>query len=199
MAEGRGRTFSALVREGIVPSSHQPAFRRQIPVAWSNLITGRTRGTRHLRFHPSRSRTLATLFFGFASEPPTHAFIGQWSFLLERQRRSTPPVQAFWERLGHYCSPNTIFSYAVEFFLREIHVDILWSGMGNPDLRGSYGTFSFYRDPITASVSREGGSDHSGKVDESQVTTHLIGSGQHVFSQRVPAGARTCHGFVDPL
>ena len=48
--------------------------------------------------------------------------------------------------------------------------------MGTPDLRGSYGTFSFYTDdPMTAAGVVEGGQIIPVQVEESQVAAKLIG------------------------
>jgi len=50
------------------------------------------------------------------------------------------------------------------------------SGMGTPDLRGTYGTFTFYTDdPTAAAGAVEGGEVVQVEVKENRVDTHLIG------------------------
>jgi predicted AlkP superfamily phosphohydrolase/phosphomutase len=71
--------------------------------------------------------------------------------------------------------------------------------MGTPDLRGSYGTFSFYTDdPIATSGAVEGGQVIPVQVESSRVTANLIGP-DNSFRKGNPATMEPFSVAVDPV
>ena len=116
-------------------------------------------------------KTLQPYFSASRVEPPKHGIhLGSWVIPLgggsaEQLRQG----KAFWEILDDHGVPNTIFRMPSNFPPVKSKGSTL-SGMGTPDLRGSYGTFSFYTDdPMTAAGAVEGGQIIPVQVEESQV------------------------------
>jgi predicted AlkP superfamily phosphohydrolase/phosphomutase len=73
------------------------------------------------------------------------------------------------------------------------------SGMGTPDLRGSYGTFSFYTDdPLKTAGAVEGGQIVPVEVKESQVSANLVGP-DNTFRKGSPPALEPFTVSVDPL
>ncbi|MGZ4730652.1 MAG: alkaline phosphatase family protein, partial [Terriglobales bacterium] len=105
---------------------------------------------------------------------------------------------AFWETLDDYGVPNTILLMPSNFPPVKAKGYTL-SGMGTPDLRGSYGTFSFYTDdPMTAAGVVEGGQIIPVQVDDSQVTAKLIGPA-NTFRKGSPPTLEPFKVSIDPL
>ena len=71
--------------------------------------------------------------------------------------------------------------------------------MGTPDLRGTYGTFSFYTDDPTATPGAvEGGQVIPVQVENSRVTANLIGP-DNTFRKGSPPATESFSVAVDPL
>src|SRR5262249_30656784 len=177
MAEGKMPNFSALAQKGsfhTLTTSIPP----QSPVAWSNLITGMNAGGHGIfDFIHRDPQTMQPYFSTSRVEPPRHAIhLGNWTIPLgsgkaEQLRRG----RAFWEVLDDYGIPNTVIRIPANFPPIKAK-GLTLSGMGTPDLRGSYGTFSFYTDdPMASTGMVEGGQIIPVQVEESQVKANLIG------------------------
>ena len=83
-------------------------------------------------------------------------------------------AKAFWQILDQYGIPNTVFRIPANFppVNAKGHT---FSGMGTPDLRGSYGTFSFYTDDLMATAGPvEGGEIIPVQVKDFQVKANLV-------------------------
>ena len=200
MAEGKMPNFSALARKGsfrLLTTSIPP----QSPVAWSNLITGLNAGGHGIfDFIHRDPKTLQPYFSASRVEPPKHGIhLGSWVIPIgggsaEQLRQG----KAFWERLDDYGVPNTIFRMPSNFPPVKSKGHTL-SGMGTPDLRGSYGTFSFYTDdPMTAAGAVEGGQIIPVRVEESQVAAKLIGP-DNTFRKGSPPTLEPFTVSIDPL
>ena len=73
------------------------------------------------------------------------------------------------------------------------------SGMGTPDLRGTYGTFTFYTDdPTAAAGAVEGGEVVQVEVQNNRVTTNLIGP-ENTFRKNSPPATEPFTVALDPL
>ena len=147
MDEGVMPHFSRLAAEGDLRAcgtSTPP----QSPVAWSNFITGRDPGGHGIfDFIHRRPDTMLPMLSLAETRPPARFFkLGQWKFPrtggeVELLRRGTP----FWEPLVDAGVDVTIFKMPSNFppsggDMRSI------SGMGTPDILGTYGIFSYYTD-----------------------------------------------------
>ena len=200
MAENKMPNFSALIEKGsfrLLTTSIPP----QSPVAWSNLITGMNAGGHGIfDFIHRDPKTLQPYFSASRVEPPKHGIhLGNWVIPIgggtaEQLRQG----KAFWETLDDYGVPSTIFRMPSNFPPVKTKGRSL-SGMGTPDLRGSYGTFSFYTDdPVTAAGVVEGGQIIPVRVEDSQVTAKLIGP-DNTFRKGSPPTLEPFTVSIDPL
>ena len=173
----------------------------QSPVAWSNLITGMNAGGHGIfDFIHRDPKTLALYFSASKVEGPKHSIhLGSWEFPLgggtaEQLRKGT----AFWQILDEHRIPNTIFRIPSNFPPVAAKGKTL-SGMGTPDLRGTYGTFSFYTDdPAATAGAVEGGQVIPVQVENSRVTANLIGP-HNSFRKGSPAALELFSVAVDPV
>ena len=200
MAEGKMPNFSRLASEGSfreLGTSIPP----QSPVAWSNLITGMNAGGHGIfDFIHRDPKTLEPYFSASRVEGPKHALhLGSWVIPLgggsaEQLRKGT----AFWEILDQHHIPNVVFRIPSNFPPVSAKGETL-SGMGTPDLRGTYGTFSFYTDdPTQAAGPVEGGQIIPVEVENSRVTANLIGP-DNSFRNGTPPALEPFSVAVDPL
>jgi predicted AlkP superfamily phosphohydrolase/phosphomutase len=200
MAEGKMPNFSTLARTGsfrLLTTSIPP----QSPVAWSNLITGMNPGGHGIFDFIHRDPTTMQPYFSISRvEPAKHQInLGRWVIPLgsgtaEQLRHG----KAFWEILDHYGIPNTVFRIPANFPPVKAKGYTL-SGMGTPDLRGTYGTFSFYTDDPMANVGAvEGGQVIPVRVENSEVAARLIGP-DNTLRKGSPAATEPFTVSIDPL
>ena len=200
MAEGKMPNFSRLAAQG--------SFRRlttsippQSPVAWSNLITGMNAGGHGVfDFIHRDPKTLQPYFSTSRVEGPKHSVsIGSWVMPLgsgsaEQLRQG----KAFWEFLDENRIPNSIYRIPANFPPISAQGKTL-SGMGTPDLRGTYGTFTFYTDDLNAVAGAvEGGEIVQIEVQNNRVSSSLIGPA-NTFRKNSPPAAEPFTIDVDPL
>jgi len=200
VAEGKMPNFSALLQKGSfreLTTSIPP----QSPVAWSNLITGMNAGGHGIfDFIHRDPRTMEPYFSASQVQPPKHGIhLGSWVIPLgsgsaEQLRHG----KAFWEILDEHGIPNTVFRIPANFPPVKARGYTL-SGMGTPDLRGSYGTFSFYTDdPMAAAGAVEGGEIIPVQLEDWQVKAKLIGP-DNTFRKGSPPATEAFIVSVDPL
>jgi predicted AlkP superfamily phosphohydrolase/phosphomutase len=200
MREGKMPNFSRLAEQGsfrLLTTSIPP----QSPVAWSNLITGMNAGGHGIfDFIHRDPKTLELYFSASRVEGPKHAIhLGSWVIPLgggsaEQLRKG----KAFWEILDQHGVPNTVFRIPANFPPVPAKGETL-SGMGTPDLRGTYGTFSFYTDDPTAVAGAvEGGQVIPVQVENSQVRANLIGP-DNTFRKGSPPATEPFAVAIDPL
>jgi predicted AlkP superfamily phosphohydrolase/phosphomutase len=200
MAEGKMPNFARLAEQG--------SFRRlttsippQSPVAWSNLITGMNAGGHGIFDFIHRDPKTFELHFSTSRvEGPKHSFhLGSWVIPLgggsaEQLRHG----KAFWEILDEQNVPNYVYRIPANFPPIPAKGNTL-SGMGTPDLRGTYGTFTFYTDDPTAAVGAiEGGEVVQVEVKNSQVASNLIGP-DNTLRKNSPPVTEPFTVDVDPL
>ncbi len=200
MGEGKMPNFAKLEARGDfrpLKTSIPP----QSPVAWSNLITGMNAGGHGIfDFIHRDPKTLGLYFSASRVEGPKHAIhLGSWEIPLgggsaEQLRKGV----AFWQILDQHGIPNTIFRIPSNFPPVAAKGKTL-SGMGTPDLRGTYGTFSFYTDdPAAVAGAVEGGQIIPVQVENSRVTANLIGP-DNSFRKGSPSSVESFSVAVDPL
>ena len=200
MQEGIMPNFSRLARDGSfrqLTSSIPP----QSPVAWANMLTGMNAGGHGIfDFIERDPRTLALYFSTSRVEPPSHGFqIGNWFIPFGGGRaEQLRHGKAFWEFLDDYGIPNTVFRIPSNF--PPVKADgYTLSGLGTPDLRGGYGTFSYYTDDVMATAGPvEGGEIIPVKVENWQVTANLIGP-DNTFRTGSPPAVQPFKASIDPL
>lgn len=151
----------------------------QSPVAWSTFITGLDPGAHGIFdfVHRDPATRLPYLSTTRTAGASLALPLGTWQLPLsagrvESLRRGTP----FWERLEARGVPTTIIRMPANFppsgtATREL------SGMGTPDLLGTYGTFAFYTSEPFAFAGQpvSGGVVHHVRVREGRVQAALEG------------------------
>jgi predicted AlkP superfamily phosphohydrolase/phosphomutase len=151
----------------------------QSPVAWSTFITGLDPGGHRIFDFVHRDpKTMLPYLSTTKTESATRSVgVGRWQLPLssgtvELLRRGQP----FWELLEGRGVPTTIIRMPANFppsgtATREL------SGMGTPDLLGTYGTFSFYTsEPYAfAGQTLSGGTVYNVRVREGRVRSNLEG------------------------
>jgi predicted AlkP superfamily phosphohydrolase/phosphomutase len=200
MREGKMPNFAKLEAQGDFRQL-RTSIPPQSPVAWSNLITGMNAGGHAIfDFIHRDPKTLRLYFSASRVEGPKHAIhLGSWAIPLgggsaQQLRKGV----AFWQLLDQHGIPNTIFRIPSNFPPVAAKGKTL-SGMGTPDLRGTYGTFSFYTDdPAAVAGEVEGGQIISVLVENSRVTANLIGP-DNSFRKGSPAAEEPFSVAVDPL
>jgi predicted AlkP superfamily phosphohydrolase/phosphomutase len=200
MAEGKMPNFARLAAQG--------SFRRlttsippQSPVAWSNMITGMNAGGHGVFDFIHRDPKTLQLYFSTSKvEGPKHSLhVGSWVIPLgggtaEQLRHG----KAFWEILDEHGVPNYVYRIPANFPPIVAKGKTL-SGMGTPDLRGTYGTFTFYTDDPTAAVGTlEGGEIVQVEVKNNRVATNLIGPDNSFRRNSLPS-TEPFTVDVDPL
>jgi len=200
ISEGKLPNFAKLQAEGDfrpLTTSIPP----QSPVAWSNLITGMNAGGHGIfDFIHRDPKTLSLYFSASKVEEPKHSIhLGSWSIPLgggsaEQLRHGA----AFWQILDQHGIPNAVFRIPSNFPPVPTKGKTL-SGMGTPDLRGTYGTFSFYTDdPMATPGAVEGGQVIPVQVQNYRVTASLIGP-NNSFLKGNPAATEPFSVAVDPV
>ena len=200
MAEGKMPNFSRLAAQGSyrhLTTSIPP----QSPVAWSNLITGLNAGGHGIFDFIHRDPKNFQLYFSTSKvEGPAHSFsIGKWVVPLgsgsaEQLRHG----KAFWEILDENRVHNFVYRIPANFPPIDAKGKTL-SGMGTPDLRGTYGTFTFYTDDPAAAVGAvEGGEVVQVEVKNNRVSSSLIGP-NNTFLKTAPPATEPFTVDVDPL
>ena len=145
MAAGRMPNFSRLAASGSfapLATSIPP----QSPVAWSSFITGLEPHDHGIFDFVHRDPATLTPYLSTTrTEPPRRKItIGSWQLPISNGSvTSLRHGQPFWEQLEEHGVPTTVIRMPANFppsgtATREL------SGMGTPDILGTYGTFSFY-------------------------------------------------------
>jgi predicted AlkP superfamily phosphohydrolase/phosphomutase len=151
----------------------------QSPVAWSSFITGLDPGEHGIFDFVHRDpKTMLPYLSTTRTESAERTIqFGRWRLPLssgkvELLRRGQP----FWEQLESRGIATTIIRMPANFppsgtATREL------SGMGTPDLLGTYGTFSFYTSDPGAFADEEpsGGVLHRVRIREGRVSAYLEG------------------------
>lgn len=147
MAEGRLPNFSRLAKEGdykTLGTSIPP----QSPVAWSNFITGMNPGGHGIYDFIHRD---PAMMIPISSTTKTEGSnntvkLGKWVIPLSSGHvKNLRQGKAFWNVLEEHNVPTTVFKVPANFPPVKSEGKTL-SGMGTPDLLGTFGTFSFYTD-----------------------------------------------------
>jgi len=145
MARGRMPNFARLAASGTF-SPLGTSIPPQSPVAWSNFITGLDPGGHGIfDFIHRDPKTMVPYLSTTKTEPASWSIkIGKWQFPLssgkvELLRHGTP----FWGLLERHGIESTIVRMPANFPPSGEASHEL-SGMGTPDILGTYGTFSFY-------------------------------------------------------
>jgi len=131
----------------------------QSPVAWSTFITGMDPDGHRLYDFVHRDPDTYQPFSSMTkTEEPAHTLsLGPYLFPLSKAHVTAQRHgQAFWQILAGHDVPVTVIHMPTNY--PPIEAGKAIAGMGTPDLRGTFGTFTFYTDdPEELSRSVSGG------------------------------------------
>ncbi len=187
MREGMLPTFSRIARDGYfgpLGTSTPP----QSPVAWANFITGANPG-RHGIFdfiHRDPATYLPYLSTSRSEPADKSVTVGDYVIPLSSGKiHDLRKGRAFWEILEDYEIPATVFKMPSNFPPTATR-QRTFSGMGTPDILGTYGIFSYYTDqPVEIDTDLGGGKIHTVSVDNHTVKAALVGP-QNTYRKGTP-------------
>jgi predicted AlkP superfamily phosphohydrolase/phosphomutase len=177
------------VMEGVMPNFLQliytGSFRKmtssippQSPVAWSDFAIGASAGIHGIFDFIHRDPETMTPYLSSStiSEASNTFQIGDWRIPLgsgeAKQLREGKP---FWEYLGEAGIPCTIFKLPGNFPVASKTAKCV-SGMGTPDLLGSYGTFAYFTsDPPDDLQDVTGGVVIPVHIIDNKISAEMIG------------------------
>jgi len=178
MAEGKLPNFSRVAAQGSF-SALGTSVPPQSPVAWSNFITGMDSGGHGIYDFVHRDPSSMIPYLSTSRTEPggTTIKLGRWQIPLsggsiELLRRG----QAFWEVLESHGIETTIVRMPANF-PPSGSASYELSGMGTPDILGTYGTFSFYTSELFAFSGEDvsGGEIYEVDVFDNVVEASLYG------------------------
>ena len=151
----------------------------QSPVAWSTVITGMTPGGHGVFDFVHRHPEDVTPFSSMADAIPPEYTLEIGDIVIPLTGGETIPLrkgQAFWEKLGEANIPTTMMKMPTDFPPLPATNGAV-SGMGTPDMLGSFGTFQFFTDDPAEYVREEvsGGEIYRVDVLGEHVSTALYG------------------------
>ncbi|RKY85221.1 hypothetical protein DRQ09_07560 [candidate division KSB1 bacterium] len=175
--EGKMPNFKKLKEEGSfskLGTSHPP----QSPVAWSNFITGMNPGGHGIFDFIHRDPKSFTPYLSTSKvEPPGKTIkIGKLIIPLSAGKvELLRKGKAFWEILEDNGIPTTVFKIPSNFPPKpKSHRSI--SGMGTPDILGTYGQYSFYTSNMSPEMENlTGGKVYKIQIKEDHFTSSLPG------------------------
>ncbi|MCU0243151.1 MAG: alkaline phosphatase family protein [Acidobacteria bacterium] len=199
--EGRLPAFRRLLEQGGDFRPLGTSLPPQTPVAWSNFITGMDPGGHAIfDFFNRDPKTYVPVFSA------TETTGGGRSIRLGRtliplsggQVRNLRKGRAFWQVLEDRGIPATVFKMPSNYPPVESEQRTL-AGMNTPDLKGSYGIFSYYTNASAAVVQEAGG---GGRVYDvfvvgDRVEAELKGP-TNAFKVGAPEAAVPFQVFLDP-
>lgn len=171
MDEGKLPNFRRLAEQGAF-SRLQTSLPPQSPVAWSNFIAGTDPGGHGIfDFMHRDPQTYIPIFSGTSSEEAkTTVKVGKWILPLRGGSiKNLRRGHAFWQVLEENDIPATVFKMPANYPPVETRQRTL-SGMGTPDLAGSYGRFNYYTTKFTEINEDVGG----GRVHEVYVIGNRV-------------------------
>ena len=160
------------------------------PVAWSNFITGMDPGGHGIFDFIHRDPKTLTPYLSTSRAEGSGKTIrlGEWVFPLSGgQVNLLRKGRAFWEVLEEKGIPTSVSRIPANFPPVEAGGRSL-SGMGTPDIQGTYGTFSFYTDqPPPNAENLSGGRVYEVTELNHRIEARLYGPTNTFRAQPVPA------------
>ena len=196
--EGAMPNFSRLIETGDFKTCGT-SIPPQSPVAWSNFITGQDPGGHRIYdfIHRDPDTLIPMLSISKASPPERFLRFGDWKLprsdgdiaLLRRGR-------AFWEYLADAGIDTTVFKMPSNFPPVDCRVRSI-SGMGTPDILGTYGIFGYYTTDPRENTDIGGGRIVPVSLDNNRLTADINGP-PNLFREGDPESKATFETIVDP-
>ncbi len=199
MAEGRLPNFAKLAESGDfkeLGTSNPP----QSPVAWSNFITGMNPGGHGIYdfIHRDPKTMLPKSSTTESIGANKTIKVGKWILPISGgEVKNLRQGRAFWNYLEDQDVPTTVFRVPANYPPVESKGSAL-SGMGTPDLAGTFGTFSFYTDdPPPNRNDIAGGVVYPVRLSNNTFESKLVGP-QNTFLEKEPEATTPFTVWVDP-
>jgi predicted AlkP superfamily phosphohydrolase/phosphomutase len=198
MAEGRMPNFMALRERGGF-SRLETSVPPQSPVAWSNFITGMNPGGHGIYDFIARDPEtyLPYLSTTVTGEAKKTVKLGKYIIPLSKGKVTLlRKGKAFWEILEAHGIPTVVLRMPSNFppigkTTRAI------SGMGTPDILGTYGTFSFYSTRPYVLSPETGGTIIVVSAFDNKVDTKIMGPANS-FLEDSPRAEIPMTVYIDP-
>jgi predicted AlkP superfamily phosphohydrolase/phosphomutase len=149
----------------------------QSPVAWSNFTTGMNPGGHGIFdfIHRDPETMMPYLSAAQAMAPQRWWKVGGWKLprdesIVVNLRQGT----AFWERLSEAGVDVTIFKIPSNFPPVDCEAHCL-SGMGTPDILGTYGIFTYFTDDMFTNTDLSGGRVETVRIRKNHFESRLYG------------------------
>lgn len=199
--EGKLPNFERLIKTGDfkpLGTSIPP----QSPVAWSDFTTGMNPGGHGIFdfIHRDPQTMLPYLSTSKTESAEKTISIGSWIIPLSSGKVTLlRHGKAFWEYLEEKGVPTTIFRVPANFPTVESDMPVYQlSGMGTPDIQGTYGTFSYYTDEqIEKYGDISGGKIFPVRVSGNKIDAQLPGP-QNTLKKGNPHTVVDFSVYVDP-
>ncbi len=149
----------------------------QSPTAWASVITGTNPGKHGIFDFIQRDPQTYLPHLSIArTETSGRALsLGDWKIPLSgAQVQSSREGKAFWEHLCAQGVPCSIYRIPTNFPPRATGAQEL-AGLGAPDLRGTYGEFSYYTDAPSVEQDISGGTVERVTVWNNHIRARLVG------------------------
>lgn len=177
MGEGKMPNFARVARNGYfgpLGTSTPP----QSPVAWANFIAGSNSGRHGIFDFIHRDPDTYLPYLSTSRSEPAQRTITVGDYVIPLSSGKIHDLRkgrAFWEVLEDYEVPATVFKMPSNFPPTATR-QRTFSGMGTPDILGTYGIFSYYTDePVEIDPDLGGGKVHTVSLDKHTVRASLIG------------------------
>ncbi len=172
------------------------------PVAWATFTTGMNPGGHGIFDFVHRDPDTMTPYLSTtkAEAPARTIKIGNWVVPLSSGSiKLLREGKAFWQVLQEHGIPTTVV-HAPANFPPAASTGEQLSGMGTPDLQGTYGVFSFYTDDPSFAMAGDTGGGEILRVKRvnHQVHGQLFGP-RNTFKADAPLSAADFEVFVDPV
>ncbi len=150
----------------------------QSPVAWATFITGGDPTDHGIYDFVHRNPLTLAPFSSMGETVPSHHAVPLGAFqipLSSPEIRTFLRGRAFWESLTEHGIPVTILRMPMDYPPLDSGGEFL-SGMGVPDMEGTFGTFSFYTDdPAGSTHDVPGGRIISTRVENGRALLRISG------------------------
>jgi predicted AlkP superfamily phosphohydrolase/phosphomutase len=170
----------------------------QSPVAWATFITGRDPGGHGLYDFVQRDPQTYQPYLCIArtEEPRRKLPLGQWRLPISRGKvELLREGRAFWDLLDQQGLPCAVYRAPSNFPPRDTGAKQL-AGLGAPDLRGTYGEYSYFTDAVTTQGEMSGGATYPVQVLNGRVEASIIGP-RNTLREGEPESAAQITVWVD--
>lgn len=200
LAEGVLPNFARLADAGSFRklTTSQPP---QSPVAWSNFITGMDPGGHGIFDFIHRDASTRVPYLSTSGmEPPAKILkIGKYRIPLKGGKaKNLRKGTAFWQILEAHGIPGVVFKIPANFPPVESNYKT-FSGMGTPDMLGTYGIFTFFTDDSSLyNDDVSGGKITMVKNIDGTINTEIIGPANSML-EGDPSATVPVEIYIDPI